>query len=126
MTESQIKRAETIFKQRKEKEVEGNLVDLLLDFWETANEDYQLGKSRITTISCCCGVWTFFDVKQGKETSDTSPNCYQPRLGECFEKIRNISQSEINAPMMSEQAELSRIGFYVFIDVSKEIFVMKV
>lgn len=127
MTENQIKRAEKIFKERKEKEAEGNLTDLLLDFWQAANEDYQFGKSRITSISCCSGVWTFFDAKQGEETSDTNSKNYQGVLATCFEKIRNISQSEINAAMLlSEIAELERIGFHVYVNVDKETFVMKI
>ena len=126
MTENQIKRAEEIFKQRKEKDAEGNLTDLLLDFWQAANEDYQFGKSRITSISCCSGVWTFFDAKQGEETSDTNSKNYQGVLATCFEKIRNTPQSEINAQMMSDQGELNRIGFDVYINVSNKTFVMKI
>lgn len=126
MTESQKKRAEEIFKKRKETDAEGKLTDLLLNFWEAANEDYQSGKSRITSISCCSGVWTFFDAKQGEETSDTSSECYQTRLSECFEKIRNIPQREIISLMGTDQPELRRIGFHVDINVDREMFLMSI
>lgn len=126
MTESQFKRAEEIFKDRKGLEAEENLMDLLLDFWQIANRDYAADKSHITAISCQEGTWTFFDKYPDEEISDTSSECYQPLLGKCFETIRYVRQTAINSLMMSEQEELEKIGFYVATNVEEERFVMSI
>lgn len=127
MTESQFKRAEEIFKDRKGLEAEENLMDLLLDFWQIANRDYSAGKSHITAISCQEGTWTFFDKYPDEEISDTSSDCYQPMLRKCFETIRYIRQSTINSLMTNdEQEELRKIGFTIELDEDEERFVMSI
>lgn len=127
MTESQFKRAEEIFKDRKGLEAEENLMDLLLDFWQIANRDYSAGKSHITAISCQEGIWTFFDADPDEEIWDTSSECYQPLLRECFKKIQYTRQSVINSLMTNgEQEELQKIGFTIELDVKEERFVMSI
>lgn len=107
LTKKQNERAQKIVEERRELEARGKLNEMLLDFWEMANQEFKERISHITSLDCIRGEWTYVDENQHKSISEPPENSY---IKEVFEKLKKIPQKDLYS-LKGSQSEWSEIGF---------------
>lgn len=113
ITTSQKERAKKIVEERRELEAKGKLLDLLLDFWEQANDAFSDGYNHITAIHCNAdSKWTYYDGKQGEEMDTFSSKnvTVLEALEKTFKEIEKIPRDETYI-LKGSQSELQEMGF---------------
>ncbi len=110
VTTNQKKRISEMVEKRKELEAKGQLLDLLIDFWERANYELKMQYSHIVKIFCHDGQWGYSNDEETKK----SGTC----VGEVMERIKNFSQKDIIS-LKGGECELQQLGFSMTITETK-------
>lgn len=106
VTTKQKKRISEMLKKRKELE----LLDLLIAFWESANDELELEYSKIVKIFCNDGQWGYFADKETENSGFLTT--------EVMEEIEKFSQEDCFS-LKGGECELQQLGFSMTITETK-------